>query len=233
MKTNFLKTCFFKLSFLIKNAGEKPFFKLIALLALAIATFSSYADETSDIQQLQTRWAEIKYSTPEAQQEKAFAALVSEAQQLTAANNTAPYLIWEGIIRSTYAGAKGGLGALDQVKQAKKLFEQAIKLQPDAMQGSAYTSLGSLYYQVPGWPVGFGDSKKAKEMLLKGLSYNPDGIDSNYFYGDYLLEEKQYQQAIAAFEKALQAAPRPGRESADAGRKGEITAAIAKAKKHL
>lgn len=233
MKTNFLKTRFFKLSFLIKNTGKKPFFKLIALLVLAIATFSSYADETSDIQQLQTRWAEIKYATAEAQQEKAFAALVSEAQQLTAANKSAPYLIWEGIIRSTYAGAKGGLGALDQVKQAKKLFEQAIKLQPDAMQGSAYTSLGSLYYQVPGWPVGFGDSKKAKEMLLKGLSYNPDGIDSNYFYGDYLLEENQYQQAIAAFEKALQAAPRPGRESADAGRKGEIAAAIAKAKKHL
>lgn len=205
----------------------------MAFLTMSGLAINTYADETSDIQQLQTRWAEIKYSTAEAQQEKAFAALVSEAQQLTAANKSAPYLIWEGIIRSTYAGAKGGLGALDQVKQAKKLFEQAIKLQPDAMQGSAYTSLGSLYYQVPGWPVGFGDSKKAKEMLLKGLSYNPDGIDSNYFYGDYLLEEKQYQQAIAAFEKALQAAPRPGRESADAGRKGEITAAMAKAKKHL
>lgn len=205
----------------------------MAFLTMSGLAMNTYADETSDIQQLQTRWAEIKYSTAEAQQEKAFAALVSEAQQLTAANKSAPYLIWEGIIRSTYAGAKGGLGALDQVKQAKKLFEQAIKLQPDAMQGSAYTSLGSLYYQVPGWPVGFGDSKKAKEMLLKGLSYNPDGIDSNYFYGDYLLEEKQYQQAIAAFEKALQAAPRPGRESADAGRKGEIAAAIAKAKKHL
>ncbi len=205
----------------------------MAFLTMSGLAMNTYADETSDIQQLQTRWAEIKYSTAEAQQEKAFAALVSEAQQLTAANKSAPYLIWEGIIRSTYAGAKGGLGALDQVKQAKKLFEQAIKLQPDAMQGSAYTSLGSLYYQVPGWPVGFGDSKKAKEMLLKGLSYNPDGIDSNYFYGDYLLEEKQYQQAIAAFEKALQAAPRPGRESADAGRKGEITAAMAKAKKHL
>lgn len=205
----------------------------MAFLTMSGLAINTYADETSDIQQLQTRWAEIKYSTAEAQQEKAFAALVSEAQQLTAANKSAPYLIWEGIIRSTYAGAKGGLGALDQVKQAKKLFEQAIKLQPDAMQGSAYTSLGSLYYQVPGWPVGFGDSKKAKEMLLKGLSYNPDGIDSNYFYGDYLLEEKQYQQAIAAFEKALQAAPRPGRESADAGRKGEIAAAIAKAKKHL
>jgi len=207
--------------------------KLIALLVLSCTGLTGYADEAAEIHKLQTRWAEIKYQTPEADQEKAFVALVAEAEQLRAANNAAPYLIWEAIIRSTYAGAKGGLGALDQVKQAKKLLEQAITLDPVAMNGSAYTSLGTLYYQVPGWPVGFGDDKKAKEMLLKGLSYNPDGIDSNYFYGDYLLAQKEYQPAIAAFEKALKAAPRPGRESADAGRKVEIEAAMTKAKKHL
>ncbi len=207
--------------------------KFVVLAALGSLALISYADEAADIQKLQTRWAEIKYQTPEAEQEKAFVTLVAEAEQLRTANTTAPYLIWEAIIRSTYAGAKGGLGALDQVKQSKKLLEQAIKIDGAAMNGSAYTSLGSLYYQVPGWPVGFGDDKKAKEMLLKGLSYNPDGIDSNYFYGDYLLEQKQYQQAVVAFEKALNAAPRSGRESADAGRKGEIEAAMAKAKKHL
>lgn len=214
-------------------AAKKIALKLIAFAALTGFAAIGYADEAADIQTLQTRWAEIKYQTPEADQEKAFVALVAEAKKLRAANTSAPYLIWEAIIRSTYAGAKGGLGALDEVKQAKKLLEQAIKLDPAAMNGSAYTSLGSLYYQVPGWPVGFGDDKKAKEMLLKGLSYNPDGIDSNYFYGDYLLDQKNYQQAVAAFEKALKAAPRPGRESADAGRKGEIEAAMAKAKKHL
>jgi tetratricopeptide (TPR) repeat protein len=205
--------------------------KLITLITLSLLALASYADETIDINKLQTRWAEIKYQLPEAEQEKAFATLVAEAEQLTATHKTAPFLIWEGIIRSTYAGAKGGLGALDQVKQAKKLFERAIKLDPAAMNGSAYTSLGSLYYQVPGWPVGFGDDDKAKEMLLKGLNYNPDGIDSNYFYGDYLLEQKEYQQAVAAFEKALKAAPRADRQSADAGRKGEIDLAMAKAKK--
>ena len=152
---------------------------------------------------------------------------------MRSANTSAPYLIWEAIIRSTYAGAKGGLGALDEVKQAKKLLEQAIKMDPTAMHGSAYTSLGSLYYQVPGWPIGFGDDKKAKDMLLKGLSYNPDGIDSNYFYGDYLLAHKNYQQAVVVFEKALKAAPRPGRESADTGRRAEIEAAMIKAKKDL
>lgn len=215
------------------SSATQLLFKLIALIAFASFALIGHADEAADIQKLQTRWAEIKYQTPDAGQEKALVTLVAEAEHLRIANTRAPYLIWEAIIRSTYAGAKGGLGALDQVKQAKKLLEQAIDIDPAAMNGSAYTSLGSLYYQVPGWPVGFGDDKKAKEMLLKGLSYNPDGIDSNYFYGDYLLQQKHYQQAVAAFEKALKAAPRPGRESADAGRKGEIEVAIAKAKKHL
>ncbi len=207
--------------------------KLIALIVLSSLVLTGYADEAADIHKLQTRWAEIKYLTPEAEQEKAFVTLVAEAEQLRTANASAPYLIWEAIIRSTYAGAKGGLGALDQVKQSKKLLEQAITLDPAAMNGSAYTSLGSLYYQVPGWPVGFGDDKKAKEMLLKGLSYNLDGIDSNYFYGDYLVEQKEYKQAILVLEKALNAAPRPDRQSADTGRKGEIQTAMAKAKKHL
>jgi tetratricopeptide (TPR) repeat protein len=204
------------------------------LLICSLTSVGLRADEATDIHQLQTRWAEIKYQLPEAEREKAFATLVNDAEKLRRANANKPaYLIWEGIIRSTYAGAKGGLGALDQVKQAKKLFEQSISIASDALAGSAYTSLGSLYYQVPGWPVGFGDDKKAKDMLLKGLSYNPDGIDSNYFYGDYLLDQKQYPQAVASLEKALQAPARPGRESADAGRKQEIQTALAKAKQHL
>lgn len=217
--------------------------KLLALLItsviLSVPALALAADESKDIQYLQTRWAEIKYEAPtdktvKDQQQKAFATLAQEADQLLVTHSSeAPYLIWAGIIHSTYAGAKGGLGALNEVKQAKKLFEKAIAIAPDAMMGSAYTSLGSLYYQVPGWPVGFGDKNKAKTMLLKGLSYNPDGIDSNYFYGDFLLEQKQYQQALVAFEKALQAPPRPERQLADEGRKAEINAGILKAKKHL
>ncbi len=207
---------------------------MLNLIFFASLSLCTHADESSDIHQLQTRWAEIKYQLPEADKEKAFEALVTEAASLSAANPAKPaYLIWEGIVRSTYAGAKGGLGALEQVKKAKKLFEQSIAIAPDALDGSAYTSLGSLYYQVPGWPVGFGDQKKAREMLLKGLSYNPEGIDSNYWYGDYLLKQKEYPEAVKVLEKALQAPPRIGRESADAGRKKEIENALVVAKKHL
>jgi tetratricopeptide (TPR) repeat protein len=206
----------------------------ILLLALLAAAGAARADETGDIAHLQSRWAEVNYQLPEAQREKAFAELAAEAEALRKAHqDSAPYWVWEGIIRSTYAGAKGGLGALGECKKARTLFEKSLKLDASAMAGSAYTSLGSLYYQVPGWPVGFGDDDKAKELLAKGLALNPDGIDSNYFYGDYLLEEGEYAQALAAFEKALAAPARPGRESADAGRRAEIAAKIAETKRKM
>jgi tetratricopeptide (TPR) repeat protein len=207
-------------------------FCLLASLLAPVA--AARADEAADIAHLQTRWAEVNYALPEVQREPAFAALAAEAETLrTAHEGSAPYLVWEGIIRSTYAGAKGGLGALGECKKARALFEKSIEIDPGALAGSAYTSLGSLYYQVPGWPVGFGDDEQAQAMLAKGLELNPDGIDSNYFYGDYLLEEGDYAQALAAFEKALQAPDRPGRASADAGRRAEIAEKIAETRRKM
>ncbi len=207
---------------------------LAMTVALLLASGSTFADQAADIAGLQTRWAEVNYSLPEAEREKAFAELAAQAATLSEAHaKEAPYLVWEGIIRSTYAGTKGGLGALGEVKKARDLFERSIKLDPAALSGSAFTSLGSLYYQVPGWPIGFGDDDLADEMLRKGLEMNPDGIDSNYFWGDYLLEQEEYEQAIAAFEKARAAPPRPGRESADAGRRAEIDAKIAETRSKM
>jgi tetratricopeptide (TPR) repeat protein len=205
-----------------------------ALLCLTLAAATAHAGETEDLAHLQTRWAEVKYQLPEAQQETAFAALAKEAQAAHQAHpGSAAILAWEGIVRATYAGAKGGLGALGEAKKAKALFEQSIRLDPTALSGSAYTSLGSLYYQVPGWPIGFGNDDKARDMLQKGLEIDPDGIDSNFFYGDFLFEEGDYEPALAAFEKALKASPRPGRESADAGRRAEIERKIAETRSKI
>jgi len=201
------------------------------LLVLLLVLGPAHAQAIADLGGLQTRWAEIKYQLPEAQREAAFAELAAAAASMRQAHaEEAPYLIWEGIIRATYAGAKGGLGALSEVKQARVLFEASLSLDPAALDGAAYTSLGSLYYQVPGWPIGFGDDDKAAELLQKGLELDPDGIDANFFWGDYLFEQKRYDAALAAFEKARAAPPRPGRESADQGRLGEVAARIAEAR---
>lgn len=211
-----------------------------ALIAITLLTTSlllgTVRAETAalELSQIQQQWASAKYQQTGDQQEQTFAELVKTAQAAAKANpNDARYLIWEGIIRATYAGSVGGLDALDEVETAKDLFEQALKQDEKALDGSAYTSLGSLYYQVPGWPIGFGSDKKAREYLLKGLAVNPDGIDSNYFYGDFLLQQKEYKKAVAVLEKALLAAPRPGREDADAGRRQEIEQALGKARSKI
>ena len=120
-----------------------------------------------------------------------------------------------------------GLGALSLAKDAKKAFEQALELDAKALDGSAYTSLGSLYYQVPGWPIGFGNDDKARELLEKAIALNPEGIDSNYFLGDFLYRQGDTVGARRALQKALRAPARPERALADEGRRKEIESLLA------
>jgi tetratricopeptide (TPR) repeat protein len=192
------------------------------------------AEGTRQLQHLQQRWAQINYQLPEAQREQAFEALAKEAEQSVRARpDAAELLTWQGIILSTYAGAHGGLGALGIAKQARSSFEQAIALDPQALQGSAYTSLGTLYSQVPGWPVGFGDDEEAERLLTRALQINPNGIDPNYFYADYLLRNDRPEEALRALQKAQAAPDRPGRELADQGRRGEIAVLLEKVRAEL
>jgi len=212
------------------KVSMKHLFAAVTLLASSTVL----ADVLADIKPLQDRWAEVNYALPEDDREKAFAELLANADKVVGSNpDKAEALIWRGIIKSSYANAKGGLGALSVAEGSKADLEQALKLDPTALQGSAYTSLGVLYAKVPGWPIGFGDNKKAKELLLKALEQNPQGIDPNYFYADYLAGKRDWAEALRYLEIAKAAQPRPGRESADAGRQQEIAALLAKVQKKL
>lgn len=210
----------------------------LTLPILLLSLFSNLliADEKLDasIAALQHEWAKANYSTAKDAQETAFKNLTEQAHLLTEQHANAPeVLIWEGIAYAGYAKAKGGLGALKLAEKARDLLLVAEKANPNALQGSAYTSLGSLYYKVPSWPIGFGDKKKAKAYLEKALQINPDGIDPNFFYADYLSERGEYKQAIEFYEKALLAPARAGREDADAGRRAEVEAGLKTARSKL
>jgi len=210
-------------------------------VTVALAMFALRASATDDpafnaeLLSIQQAWAKVNYETPAGDaREQAFDQLEKRAESFTHQNpGRAEALIWEAIIESSYAGAKGGLGALGLAKEARGNLEAALKINPGALDGSAYTSLGTLYYKVPGFPIGFGDHDKARNLLTKALQLNPDGIDPNYFYGEFLYEEGKYAQALQYLDKAAKAPPRPGRELADKGRREEIAALTAKVKKEL
>lgn len=190
-------------------------------LTLSIAK----ADVMTDIAPLQQRWAKVNYQLEEDKREQAFATLLADADAVVQANSDrAEAYIWRGIIASSYAGAKGGIGALAITEKSKQDLEKALSIDPTALQGSAYTSLGVLFYKVPGWPIGFGSDKKARELLNKALEINPQGIDPNYFYADFLAQERDYKGAMRYLELAKQAPARPDRLVADSGRHNEIAA---------
>jgi tetratricopeptide (TPR) repeat protein len=200
-----------------------------AALALPWAAHAGAIDDA--VLQLQREWEVIQYQSPANDRERQFEALATKAHQLSEGNPASSEpLVWEGIIVSSWAGAKGGLGALSLAKQAKGLYEKAIQIDGNALDGSAYNSLGVLYYKVPGWPLGFGDKTKAEQLLQKALAINPNGIDPNYFYADYLAENRQGEKAVAYLERALVAPPRAGRQIADSGRREEARQLLAKLK---
>ena len=211
--------------------------KIVACLLMGALSQSVWALDAADQQRLngiQQSWAHIQYELPEDQRTAAFEKLAAQASSFTQQRQSvAEAWIWSGIVTSSWAGAQGGLGALSKVKDAKADLEKALTLDPKALQGSAYTSLGALYDRVPGWPIGFGDSDKAEQLLKLALQMNPNGIDSLYFWGDHLYRQKRYSEARTALQKALQAAPRPGRETADAGRRKEIEALLVDVNKKL
>jgi tetratricopeptide (TPR) repeat protein len=210
-------------------------YRTLTLLLLAVFGSASAAINTeADVLRLQQQWAEVNYQLEGKTQLTAFEALVEDAGSLTGKNpDSAAAFIWSGIIKSSFAGAKGGLGAMKLAKASRADLEHAMELDPAALQGSAYTSLGTLYFKVPGWPIGFGDEEKAEEMLLKALELNPNGIDPNYFYGDLLLGQKRYEEAEKALIKAQQAPARPDRPIADAGRQKEVEVALLKVREKL
>jgi tetratricopeptide (TPR) repeat protein len=196
-------------------------FLCATLSATSMAAPSNLDDAIAD---LGHRWAKINYQTPDTEKQAAFQALITHAQQISQLfPGKAEPLIWQAIVLSSAAKVEGGLGGLAKVKDARDLLLSAEKINPTALNGSVYNSLGSLYSKVPGWPIGFGDKKKAKEYLEMALAINPNGIDPNYFYGDLLADQGEYVRATDFLKRALGAPPRAGREDADSGRRQDVS----------
>ena len=206
----------------------------ITLTSIPLAAFAA-SDVDTGLLSIQHAWEQANYGSSSPEERKASLAALSEQANAFVLEHPgrAEPLVWQGIVLSSYAGAKGGLGALSLAKRARDSLLAAIKLDPDVLQGSAFTSLGALYYKVPGFPIGFGDRDKAAELLQKALALNPAGIDPNFFYAELLYETGEYAQSMRYLQKAMAAPARPDRPLADSGRHKEIDALMTRVKARL
>ena len=196
---------------------------VVSLLILMGVSGIAQASSTTmpEIRTIQQEWARLYYQ-PEFKNKnyKELQALARKANRLSAANpDSAEALTWDAIVLSTLAEKKGGIGALSLVKEARTKLEKAESIDPTVLDGSVYASLATLYWKVPGWPIAFGSDSKAEQYFSKALKLNPEQLDINYFYADYLADKGRYDLAIIHLERAIHAPKIEGRPVADQGRR--------------
>ena len=180
--------------------------------------------------ELEKNWAKVRYQTPKDQRMDTFETMLislnQEPQQCLA---TAEHLIIEAMIRGSMIKLNSSsFSTLNKIKKIKKLLDQAISKNPAAMDGLGWTLLGLLYDKSPGWPISIGDNNKAEHAYKKGLEYNPDGIDANFYYGDFLRRKDLPLQSQRYLFKASQAKQRPGHEIAYLGRLKDVQRSLGK-----
>lgn len=212
----------------------------LMLIALTLGLFSgalagenpaSFEEALLDVQH---RWAQANYAETGRAQKQAFDALLDDARALVAENpSRAEALVWRGIVASTYAGVKGPFGAMSLANEARDSLLAAEALDPNVLDGSVYTSLGTLYFKVPGGLIGFGDDDVALEYLRKALELNPDGIDPNFFYAEFMYDHEDYDAAREALLRAQTAPERADRPLADEGRQREVAALLEQVNRRL
>lgn len=206
--------------------------KKTTFVALLLLSLQCYADElTSSVQAIESEWASIYYTLPKSNQESAYDALLKKATKLTEQYpNSSELLFWQAVILATNAELQDAFTALNAIHKSRDLLLQSIKMNPQTANGSAYVTLGTLYYMAPKWPIAFGDTEKAEQMFQAALKINPNGIDANYFYGDFLQANSHPREAEIYFEKALLAPTRNEQAFADNKLKDEVKLALANTK---
>ncbi len=202
--------------------------KNIIFVVLLLLSAQCFAESLKDsLESIESEWASIYYSTPRDKQGVAYIQLLDKATSLVAQYpDTAEPIFWQAVIKATYADHQDAFSALNSIHEARDLLMEAIKINPETMSGSAYVTLGTLYYMAPVWPISFGDDNAAKQMLETALKINPDGIDANYFYGEFLLLHHNPRDAAIYFERAAAAPVRAEQLYADNQLKAEARLAL-------
>lgn len=201
--------------------------KFIFVVLLLLSTQCLAGNMEESLKNIEAEWASIYYSTPKNKQGPAYVQLLDKTTNLVQQYpNAAEPIFWQAVVKATYADHQDAFSALNAIHEARDLLIKAINIDPETMSGSAYVTLGTLYYMVPKWPISFGDDDAAKQMLETALKINPDGIDANYFYGEFLMLHNKPNDAAIYFEKATAAPVRSDQIYADNQLKAEAKLAL-------
>jgi tetratricopeptide (TPR) repeat protein len=185
----------------------------ISTLLLGALSICAQASENlslkSELLRLAHDWEHVKLQVGDRDdQERQMANLAQRAGKIAEQYENIPDpVVWVGIITSEQASLANDTGspikALELAKRARDILEKVEKADPATMDAGAPTTLGVLYDRVPGFPISFGDKARARHYLQEAIRSAPNGLDANYFYGDFLYKHGEQAEAIEVLERAL------------------------------
>jgi tetratricopeptide (TPR) repeat protein len=214
------------------SKGPIAFLTLAAtLLLFATSVCAQSSEDTSlksELLRLAHDWEHVKLRIIDRDdQERQMAGLAQRAAKIAEQYENVPDpIVWIGIITSEQASLANENGsplkALELAKQARDILETVERADPATMDAGAPTTLGLLYDRVPGFPISFGDKAKARNYLQEAVRNAPNGLDANYFYGDFLYRQGEQAEAIKVLEHALTLPELSNRPIWDKSRRAEI-----------
>ena len=205
----------------------------LAFAALALAGSASASNNPAmdaAVRRINDQWAHIRYQVADRnEQYRQLDVLAGQAAQVSARYpGHAEPLLWQGIVVSEEAARASVLRQLGFARSARDILEKAQSIDPNVADGGVKMSLGVLYHRVPGFPIGFGNTAKARALLEAALKQDPNGLDNNFFYADFLNDEGHPAQAKQYVLRGLQAPVNSARPVWDAGRRAEMRALLGK-----
>ena len=202
----------------------------LAVAASLPAQVAAQPPLAAEIARIESGWAVANFQVKgEAAQVAALDPLIAQVEALSRRYPArAEPLVWSGVLQTTKAGVVGGMAGFGLVKAARQVLERAERIDPRACDGLGLSQLGTLFYQVPGFPIAFGNRVKARTYLERALAVTPDGLAANLAYGDYLVTGGNLAKAETVLRHALAAPKDAAQPVADAGRRAEVEVLLRK-----
>lgn len=165
-------------------------------------------DFTSAYRLAQARYWLGTHGLPEPQRKGALESGIEAARAAMAIDATRPQgHFWLAANMGALAESFGLRQGIKYRGQIRAALEQALKLDPAYLQGSADRALGRWYFKVPG--LFGGSNRKSEEHLRKALAYNPQSVISHIFLADTLADMGRKDEARKEYQAAIDAPPDP------------------------
>jgi tetratricopeptide (TPR) repeat protein len=87
---------------------------------------------------------------------------------------SAPALIYKASNIGRWGETKGPLNALSKANPIKDTIEHVVNDLKDLDQTIGWYVIGQLYYQLPGWPISYGNNEIAVSVTRKAIDTIPD-----------------------------------------------------------